>query len=421
MENGTLAAKGTAYKALVIKDTQNLTITGGQRILEFARAGLPIIFAGGTPRIFPEEQQQSPSSITRALDELKGLPNVYQTEQNSVATKLAQIGIVPRVVFQGNDNGTVYTVWRQIEKTNTDYLFVYSDVQASSVTLIVQTTQKPYILDPWTGSINPLLFYQEKMDTLVIPLQLKGNQSTILAFSSGLFEDIPTPELHLESKQANVIDASFSPEDGFYVHFINSATVDNFKVYSSSGEILHMQPQPVPASFILPNWSLTVEHWDPPTDLYNLSVNAVKMNTSHELVAPVLPWPKISGLNNTAGIGYYRTNFTWNATTHDFGALLVLDDIPNSARLTINGQTTPPFDLSNPMTDITPYLRKGNNSILIITASSYWNGIVRYLQDLESAGRNLLFALGIPISGPLDEGLVGTVTIVPFKKVKVQS
>jgi hypothetical protein len=60
----------------------------------------------------------------------------------------------------------------------------------------------------------------------------------------------------------------------------------------------------------LSNWNLTAEHSERPSDMYNASTIAQKGNTTHTLSTPT-SWLKIPGLENTSGVGYYTTTFTW--------------------------------------------------------------------------------------------------------------
>lgn len=101
--------------------------------------------------------------------------------------------------------------------------------------------------------------------------------------------------------------------------------------------------------------------------------------------APVY-WNTFKDAENFSGTGSYSTSFTCTPK-QDAAYKLVLTGLRESAHIWINGQDAG-FIWSNPMeTDITPYLKSGNNTIVIEVANLMANRI-RYMDREKMEWRN---------------------------------
>ena len=180
VQNRFLAPDRQQFKAMVVEVNEILTGLGVSKLLEFAIAGLPIIFYGGLPSRFHGYNQKGHASANVTLSHLILLPNVRIIPPGQeLADALAEIKVTPRAAVKGNANW--FTTWRS--DSFTEYVYVFNiDEIFSSGFIKVETIGIPYLYDAWTGNITPIIAYKQSPTHTTIPLRLAGSQSIILAF-----------------------------------------------------------------------------------------------------------------------------------------------------------------------------------------------------------------------------------------------
>ncbi|GKT63413.1 secreted protein [Colletotrichum tofieldiae] len=405
-----LAPSGPAYKAMVILATHNVTLEAVEKLQSFAQQGLPIIVAGGTPGYYPTSNASTKAAVESAVSKLLLSNNVHQVASGGVAEKLMSLGLRPNVGTR--TNGTWHTTWRTDSEGGVDYLYVFCDGPPSSGELTVKSTKTIYILNAWTGVRSPLLNYAIDGNYTTIPVSLAANQTLVLAFEEQPIEGLNLPEVHATKLPTDVLGYGID-ESSMYLHVAGNSTS---RAKFSSGKEINLNST-APEAFELRNWDLIAEHWEAPEDMYQASVVAVKRNTTHTL-DKLVSWTEIEGLQNTSGVGYYVANFTWpQSPGSTSGAYVRFPAALNAIVLHVNGQRTPPLDYANPIMDISPYLVKGRNEITASVPSTLWNYIRSIWDSLENGGLEPLLPILLPRTA---NGLVGTVRIIPFQKIRVQ-
>lgn len=415
-----MAPDGPAWKALIVESSQNLTLDSVKRLKSFAQKGLPVVFSGGEPAYYPTADGSRKDEFDRQLSLLLRSKNVHSVASGKVADKLKSLGLQPQI--QANTNGTLYTSWTETNKVG--YALIYSDLARSTGTITVNSKQAPFYFNAWTGEITPVLVYKRTTATTTIPVDLAGNQTLILAFGDGLRQQVPVPKYHVQKAPSNVLGARFIQGRGISLHVALSDTSSDAVL--SNGKRVAIEATSVPDAFKLSQWSLTAEHWEAPEDLYDSS-NTVKHNTTHQLTTPI-SWSEISALNNASGVGYYTTSFQWppkgaRHASKSLGAYIHLSTVIDVVKLSINGHMVPPLDVTNAVADISPYLKEGKNIVSLIIPTTLWNYVRTIITELKTAGSSplpvTLQDYGIPLAGRTESGLVGTVTLTPFKSVVV--
>lgn len=400
-----LAQSGPAYKALVIRETDHLTLDGASTIEQYAKSGLPIILSGGLPT-----QIASSIGLEAAQDLLKSivsLPNVFKAANGSLAGILSSaVGIKPMTSVSAN--ATWYTQWREDSTVRASYIYVYNSGAYSTGTVSFASTRIPYFYNAWTGKQVAVLQYTVALGVTTIPLQLAADQTTIIAFLTKEVRSSPTPTVQVVNAPHSVLGYSYTNLSGLTAKVSYSDTTTTIV---TSDLLNHDIPaQNIPESFPLLNWTLIVESWTSPA---NLTSVASRKNTTYTL--PTLQsWPSITGLSNVAGVGYYNTNFTWNDTS--LGAIIDFGRVVHTLRVQVNGVALPVLDLAHAEADISGYLVEGTNTVQAVVATTLYNALIPIWYTMKTAGDGPLVP---PISGPLEAGLVGTVTITPYKAVNI--
>ncbi|KAF2177633.1 hypothetical protein K469DRAFT_644095 [Zopfia rhizophila CBS 207.26] len=426
--NGILAPDAQAFKALIVRANDSLTPDGVGKIDEFADAGLPIIFAGGIPStivgtIAPTALQQ----MQRVLNATVRLPNVHVTSSYLVAETIASLGIQPLTKI--STNASWFTYWRADISSNIDYVFVYNDAMyspqgtaASEGTIEFQSTKIPYEYNAWTGEKRPIFTYTKTNTSTIIPFRLAGNQSTIIAFHP-LSREVPTPTVHFTNTSFSIIPSNTT--NGTVL-----LKVRDKSAFTTSKGATKTLPAPPASPFTLSNWTLVVEHWDPPADLYNYTNGAHRHNTTHSLPS-LNSWLEIPGLQNVSGRGYYSTTFNWppptssnTSNTSLSGAFLDFGFVYHTLEVRLNGHRLPPLDVTDAKADVKEYLVEGVNMVEAVVSTPLGNVMRPIWWQLMSSGESP----GSPDAGPSKGfveppqgayGLKGQVWVRPYYEVLV--
>jgi hypothetical protein len=404
VKNGVLAPDGPAWKAFVVEATQNIILETVHRLHKLALAGLPVIIAGN-PGYYPGGSSCHQACLRRELAALREVDNVYSVSQGQVARKLNDLGLTPQI---RSSNSFWYTTWRTDAVSDSDYAFLFNDRPASSGKATFATTKRPFLLDPWTGERTALADYVLDNNTITISLAFALNQIKMLVFEVG------EHECHLTSSPSSVL-AVRSVNSSLVIHSRSSGTV---AVSSGKRHVLMSAAN----SFALSNWTLTVSNWEHPLDIYDTETEAVKHNTTHHLVSPLLPsWTEIPGFEDTSGVGYYAASFLWNFSTDSSGAYISLPPVAHALVVLVNGHRLPSPDHRAPMLHVTPYLRQGDNEILLIVPSTMWNYLRTIMPDLRSGGQesSLITRLGGRMPSRVENGIIGQVEVVPYVEMEV--
>ncbi|KAJ5440168.1 uncharacterized protein N7458_011166 [Penicillium daleae] len=417
VKDNVFGSDGPAYKAMVITSSSNLTLEGVHYIQKYARAGLPVILSGGDPGVYTTHDSRDTPAIKQAIQALKQSRNVYSVSTGKVAAKLQTLGIKPQVALQ--TDGTWYSTWREDVQNGMDHAFVFCDGNASTGTVSIASSKTPIFLDPWTGQKKPVLEYTRHGNQVIIPLSLAANQTVVIGFIEGA----PKPVQHATQLPSSVLGYDYSQESGFELYV--SASKDRQSLILSNGKSVSISGTNVSEPSKLSNWTLTAEHWEAPSNISDVDTVAAKHNTTHDL-SSLVSWTEIEALRNVSGLGYYSTSISWPPTGHRSadGAYLILPAISHAARIYVNGQKVPPIDFSAPRVDLGQYLKKGSNQITVVVPTTMWNYIRSIAGEIETADvplQLLMSAVGYTtLPSVTDNGLIGTVTLVPYVKVHLE-
>lgn len=355
----------------------------------------------------------------QAIASLKNHTNVYDVASNQTAAKLASLFIEPTVRVRTNE--TWYTTWRESAKDDAKFAYVFNDGPISVDSIEVSTEGAPYSFDLWTRKITPILHYQHTGGKTIIPLTLQANQTVVIGFRRTASYGSAAPALHATSLPSIVLGYRYSNDSSSVELHIGSGVFDRPLTLSSGEDYTSVACISVSPSFQLSNWTLIAEHWDAPSNISDAPTVASKYNTTHSLAA-LVSWIEIHELANSSGLGHYFTNFEWTPSKGSAdGAYIVFPKIAHALRLFINGKQVPPLDYNDPRADIGPYLNKGQNQVLAVVPTTMWNYLRSIFDSIIMSGLPPLITVASsdPIPGQVDNGLIGTVKIMPYAIVTV--
>ncbi|KAM0722760.1 hypothetical protein Q7P37_002202 [Cladosporium fusiforme] len=385
VSDGILAPARQAFQALILRGNDTLTVAGVDKLKEYADAGLPIIISGGTPFNLSGYNMSGSQYVKSALESLTAFENVHEVPAENLSSSLTSLGLTPRT--QVSADRIWYTYWREDAEKDKSYVFVYNDAWdeefgqgGSSGSVTFETTGVPYFYDAWTGEIKAISAYEQTSTSTTIDFSLAGNQSVIVGF-------------HHNEKAAHSEKAKSSPG---WQH--------NYQTQQSSDNISSILPAQK-----LTSWSLTIESWSAPEDLYADQTQSSKSNTTWE-ITELQPWNAISdSLFNVSGRGFYNTTFTWPPADNSdaAGAFLDLGAVINTARAWVNGHQLPPLDPTHAVADMTGFVKDGENEVLVVVATTLGNAVRPHWSQLRSSGT---LALG-PLPPAQAYGLLSDVLV----------
>jgi hypothetical protein len=417
VQDGVLASDAQAFRAIVVRASDSMTTAGVAKLVEFASAGLPIIMSGGIPSSYLGTN--SASSLEEAngsLQNITTLPNVHVTEASDLAPTLSSIGIVPYTELSTNSNW--YTMRRHDNESGTDYIFIYNDAAPSgtysSVNISFSSTGYPYVYNAWTGEITQILTYSRTGSTTTILVTLAGYQSTIIGFSKSAPEGSVQTDLHLDYVSSSIytVTPTTQKKPAMLLRCLSVTGVPC--TYTNADGKFHSINNTIPA-LALNSWTLTVEHWDPPSNLTCITCGATKHNTTHTLTS-LIPWSQIAGLENVSGRGYYNTTFTWPlSTSRSEGAILSFGAVYHTLRTSVNGHSLPPLDITDAKADIGPYLIKGVNVVEAVVSTPLGNVLRSIWNELRTSGSGP--SVGVPAQA--DYGLRAGVSVIPYAELEL--
>jgi hypothetical protein len=412
VERDFLANEQQAYQALVLRANDTLTTDGVEKLAEYARAGLPIIFTGGVPSTWASGNKSAVENSKKTLENLLNLKNVHQVPFDGLATTVARLGIVPRSTIQAN--GTWYTRWRQTADGDI-YAFIYNDGQLSTGNITFSCSGRPSLLDSWTGEESPIVHYSVHAGRITIPLTLRITETKIIKFSG---QHSAERSNHVVATSNSVL--GFTTDNKHQHAWAKVATSQSSFATLASGQTLNLSST-APAAITLGDWLLTVEKWIAPSDLYNSEVIADKQNATYHLTGrSLVSWNDIAP-QNVSGIGYYHSNFSWSGEA-SFGAVLSLPPVAHGLMVSLNGHELPALDCTNPTMDITTYLSQGTNSIVLKVPTTLWNALIPVWDDLVTAGIGPILNVSTLQAFGYDaqtNGIIGDVLITPYQLVQI--
>ena len=375
--------------------------------------------SGGDPSYYMTDKASDKANFTRAISSLKGTENVYSVANGEIADKLSSLGLDPQIRVQSS--GTWYTTWRESMHGNMHFAFIFNDGEASTGHIEVSSGRRPYFFHMWTGDVNPVINYHEANDKIVVPLHLESNQTALIGFKEEI-RDSFNPIPHAIQVPSTVLGYNYSATSPQLIDLhVAAGRIDMPLVLPTSRNYSAFRGPTAASSFPISNWSLTAEHWAAPSNISDASLVASKYNTTHQL-SSLASWTEIPGLANVSGVGYYSASFGWPPCMGSAdGAYIIFPRIPHALRLRINGKELPPLDYNAPRVNIGPYMKQGQNEILAIVPTTMWNYLRSIFDQIKMSALPPLITIADPdpLPGLVQNGLVGTIKIVPYVRMAV--
>lgn len=357
-----LEPEGPAYRAIVIdvrKDTEtgawrpsDLSVETADRLIVFAREGLPIVIVGDAPCSVlsyhgsKEALARRGAELRQRIESLVRLPGVLQvTSREEAVDALARLSVRP--ASQVRSGPPLLSARRH--RAGVDYYYLYNPnvEETFEGEVELEGAGYAYRLNAWDGSASPMTSETGKGGGIAVKLRLSPNETAIVAIA---------PEWTGELADEEV------------------------------------EPTDIGDRISLDHWTLSVDRWMPgehPTQ------------TKHETISMNLDklqcWTEIPELRNVSGIGRYRTEFQLDARAGKRKSVFLdLGKATDTFRVYVNGQEATGADQIGRRISIGAYVRPGERNVLEVEVATTLNNAL---------------AADDPNRRPQESGLIGPVTV----------
>jgi hypothetical protein len=397
-EGGRLIVQRPGYKAIVVDpdaskrigvvDNRNaMSAQVAWRLVQFAKAGVPIVFVGGFPErgVSYRDAGSEDRSLARAVALLQSSPRVrLVSEAAGVATALRDLGVAPDLSLEGTDRSAqrcgfgaqcIYSVHRRTSKG--DYWYLYNAGKDARFTGSFKVHGAPERWDLWSGERRPIGLYRAAGGRVAVPIELAHNETAVIGFER-------EGGKHVVSTNADEVVVRRGSLT------LRSGEAGEIRATLSNGRRVEVDfPQP-PETIEPGEWDLHVD-------------GAVSEGEErHDLeLTELKDWREIPELVDTSGTGTYRTTVTLDDawTDRGRGAYLMLGRVEGGVQVRVNGKLVHPAAVALPRLDVGPFLRRGTNRIEVEVTTTLNNRLAQMSPIRD-------------VTQPY--GLLGPVRLVPY-------
>lgn len=390
-----LCPEGAGYQAVIVYQ-EGLPVSTGEKLLDMAKKGLPVLFVDGvteTIHVNRDKTHKKAASITPFQDgqdekleeiikEMESYPNVRRVhEGEDLVAVLEELKITPRCAYSVS-NKNLLTHYRETEKTDYIYVYHYMYTEKDPYKTILQVKQngKPYRIDAWSGDVSEISCYRYDGEHLNMELELMPGEAALLAIDKTVQN-----ELHVERilagegeilKKNGVLCLAGKSAGNYVVEFNDQSSA---KVWSDGTKCR-----------LLEDWSLEVEDWNEGERILitedrgkGLLTREVYYETKKERIVvgktPLLPWKDLPMVGPAvSGVGRYATEVVLPDTWDDLHrAVLKLGSVcGNTAAVYVNGKKAPGLDFDRLSLDISSMLHGGRNHICVEVSTTLQNRLL---------------------------------------------
>lgn len=405
VKDGVFAPEGGGYRAMIVYDTEYITLDGAQKLIEYADAGLPIIIAKQIPsKTKGFGQKDRDSEVAALMTELLAKDNVsFVSEDSELTAAVEAAGILPSTEFQTTEP-KLTTVRRELPNADYYYLFNRSYDRAVDVDVTLQGSGTPYLLNAYTGEVTRLSNYTVGNGTITIRVTLDSRDTQLIAIGGeDWYSDDNASLAHVTSGD---VRTKFD-QNGLSV---TAEQPGDYTVTLSDGTTVETTVSDVAQPVTLNRWHLSLESWEPANFDAEGNERFETSKTTYETdLDTIVPWSEMEKYKDVSGIGTYTTTISLDQPwTGGYNAVLDLGNIENGFEVFVNGEQV----MANQIThtaDLGGYLRQGDNEITVRVVSELINTqIVLRPDKYEGRTRTVNGLTENPVLTPYGVALVQT-------------
>jgi len=384
-----------------------------EKLQEFAKAGLPIVFAEHLPaeeisfkdysgngqriqKIMQEltgirgasSEPASPQGhgSVRFIDDATAVPRVLQAELN-VSPNLHFATPEPQIFFQ------------QFDVDAMSFFFFRNPLTESQDFRVTLPAGKriPQIWNPWTGEIGEAPVYRSDRGSVTLEIHLDPYGSQLIGLA--------------ESREKHAVHTTFPKVDRTSEGLVGVTTEPgsyHTEFNDGKNRVSQVSEKDVPLALTLgPNWELNLLGNDKDGKQWSEQIHA----------APLRDWSLSQNLRYFSGQGHYNLDVQIAQAYLRQGLALELDlgEVHDVAEVWINNKKVDFLIMRPYRVNVAPYLKVGSNHLEIVVTNTLRNRLVG-----DGASGDPHFVMFQRRVFFMPSGLIGPVRLIPEARVKLE-
>jgi hypothetical protein len=409
-----LQTPGSSYKALVLRNETQLSLSLVRKVHEFSQQGLPVVFAEAAPAEeigflhYVENSREIKQLVTQMLGgvapedsgtnaEKKNGSALFVKDDTRVPELLANsLGVQPDLRFEPAQPNLYFAEFAHGPARF--YFLRNPEPLPNNAHVILAGEGAPQIWDPWSGNITAAQQYVRAEGGTAMEVHLPPYGSVLVAMD-GASEVLHVVRTNFpEIRELNGHLSGIAHEVGTYRAALSNGKTAQCTV--AEGEIPDILP-------LGPSWFLKAVGKDKNGKEYTREVH----------LADLKDWRLVTELRNFSGKGHYLLDFQVDGRYLKPGLQVDLDlgDVHDVAEVWINGRKASTLLLLPYRLDATPYLHAGSNHLEVIVANTLRNRMVG--DGLAGDPDFIVFKNRMFY---LPSGMLGPVRLLPNRTVNLQ-
>lgn len=442
-----LNPEGVGYQAVIVMESE-LPFGAAEKLLEFAEAGLPIVFVNNTQQIVGDtmikvnvnaasttgNNDGKDAELAELVEKIKSFENV-KTVKYPIHTyeAIKDLNVNPRAEFK-KPAENILTAMRKAEDATYLYVYnyMYQDKEGYEGQIAVDGIYQPYLLDTWSGNMEKDMHYDIQDDSTILNVKLQPGECCVYVLDTENVADnsvVDTENVYAVAEDENGLVAAVAQSGSVAVTMRDGRTVE------AEAE--------APQDIVLSDWNLVVDSFGPGEQVLRTEENpetglttteASFITTHTELDAGTLTelvsWDKLDAVGeDVSGIGTYTTTFTlpedWSSETN--GAVFEAESFNyGTASLWVNGNKAV-INMDTAAADISEYVMPGENTIEVRVTSSLRNIMrkIGYIVGQQGNSDSESGSYSATVGGwhvnpeTAEYGMTGKTTLTTYVKVPI--
>ncbi len=343
---------GAGYKGLVLPPLNAIGPKLAEKLEEFAKAGLAIVFTGATPaqangRL---DNGRNTQRVISAMANLRQSGNVYFAPDQTHALAVIKRTVTPNVSFHGE---ALPFIQKRIGRIDAFFLRNQSDAE-KHLSAEFEAEGLPELWDPWTGRFTAIASHRRMGKWVEVELKIGPYSSALIVF------DLP-----------GGMPPETAPRRG--------ALLRTVEIGGTGWKLA--------ATGLAPSGETTVIRRDLPA---------------------LVDWSLDSELRGLSGQGVYMTSFALESSHAGKHYILDLGNVKDVAEVAVNGHHVETLLLRPYRTEITEFIALGENQLQVTVTNTLFNSMALREPRPFHAG-----PVDNP-SGLMSGGLIGPVRLEIF-------
>ncbi|MCP4762780.1 MAG: hypothetical protein GY870_13460, partial [archaeon] len=339
-------------EVLIFHNIESITLELSQKLENLVKAGFPVVFINKIPDSQPGfyNYRESEEKIRDIFNnEIKDKIFFIQDSLEVGKYISEELKIEPQVIFE-NSQPTIHYIHKKTE-TSEIYFLRHSKNTPHKITAKFKHIGKvPYIYDPWNGKMAQKGQYKIEEEYISMELYFDAYGSIILEFKDG------EEEIYLEETSIQV-----DREDGKLTGYISQPGEYLFNLSNGDQKIIEVDNGELIPPLTVYNWNFEAQIRE-----YTGETRSIRMNLDQ-----IRDWREISELKYCSAKGIYKTTINLdskyfnNDSEKTSRLILSLGRLGDVAELKINDEELQPIMQYPFETDITDYVKEGDNDLKI--------------------------------------------------------